>query len=385
MTPPARPFPIARSPRRAGSLARALGAGLLVLAAVGASPAGASQRPWPNGAPWPPGTVFGSAPPPDTVADLPRPWTPGDDAWVLAPAPGDSVVLRVAPFSPESLWLEAGRLRGDQRVVILDVRTDGGGTWVRVRPWNAEAPDGWVHAKQLGYEPRWEDLDTPAVARIEEYAPDPWNEHERSPAPRDSAGYALTVALGVAALADAEGQSLGGEYDGGGLVLEVEGLDYRRGVFVVAAGMGYRRFNGSPSGEYVFADRIVAPSRSRTTLGYAMAELGAHGSAAAGLRFGVLAGPVVALVHEEADGRLFSPETIISLGETSASLDRFTAGGGAAAWIGAALPDRVELGLRVRVLGLAWRGMRGLPLATDWVEHGLWHADAALTLTFADP
>lgn len=396
MPPVAHSGPPSRA-RPARPRSGAFATSLLVLALAGVSPAHATWIAWPPGVKWPqsaPGVppsppliaTAATETPADTVADAPRPWSPGDAAFVLAPAPEDSVVLRVAPFSPESLWLEAARLAGDARVVVLDTRVDGGGTWVLVQAWIPGEPRGWVHAKQLGREPRWSTLDIPAEAELQ-----PWPyaglqlPAERLPGVPDGAGYGLAIGIGAAAIAGAGGQSVASEYDVGGLAAEVEGLDFRRGSVVVAAGMGYRRFNGSPAREYVYADRIVVPNRSRSTLGYALLEAGGRWAFASGWRLGLLAGPAVGLVHEDMDARMLSPTSRLPMGLTSSSLDRLTAGGGGTAWIGRALQAPAELGLRVRLLALAWKGLHELPLALDRVDHGLWHADLALTVTLANP
>lgn len=362
------------------------------LTLVGVRPVAATWKAWPPGVDprrWPPlsaRAVTDTAGPVVDVADAPRPWSRGDDGWLLAPAPGDSVVLRAAPFSAESLWLERGRLPGDAHVFVLETRVDGGGTWVLVRPLLADVPSGWVHAKQLGHEPRWVDLDTPAEAEIR-----PWTDpaldapSDRPPGVPGGVGFGLSLAVGASVLSGAGGQRLDDEYADGGLVVEIEALDYRSGVLALAVGMGYRRYNGTAAREYAFPDRIVVPDRTRSTLGYAMAELGARGEGPRGLRAGVLAGPVVALVHEEADAKLLSPGSRLPLGDTTSTLDRLAFGGGGTAWLGFALPDPAELALRLRLLGLGWRGQRELPLAIDWVDNGLWHADLALVVTFANP
>jgi hypothetical protein len=331
----------------------------------------------------------------------PRVWARFDVGFLRASLPGDSVVLRRAPFDPESLLLEAGRLPNGTRVLVTQARTGAGGAMLEVSPVDTQGLSGWVQAKSVREAPHWTAPAAAAVqlATVSDSAADdatrtdslaaspggeapalPVSSRERAMARRAGERWAIVLAGGIARI---ENPALAQEYSSAGLACEAEYLQLLPRACGLGAGIGYQEQRGTPVVEYVGATMIDQPEHSRFRLTYGTLEFGQRHAWREGLRLGYFAGPVVGYVSEDATVRVLDAGTRQPLGTRHESLGRWAGGGGATTWIGVALPAPLELGLRIRAFGLAWAGRHEKSLTSDYTDEGLFHIDAAITLTHA--
>jgi hypothetical protein len=316
----------------------------------------------------------------------PARWSRYDVGYLRAYFPGDSVVLRRSASDPDSVQLESARLPDGARVLVNATHTGPGGTMLEVRPVDAPGQSGWVHEKSLRREP------PPRPATPDAIAPEPSQPdtlgHDRMsvvappapPVPAARPRWAIVLAAGPAVIKNAD---LNAEYSSGAAAVEAEYLRLMRSAWVAGAGVGYRGYSGKPGAEYLGATELDSPLYSRFRLTYAMAEFGQRHAPGDEIRYGYMVGPVVGYVFEDATIRILDPNTRVPIGGRHDRLGRWAGGGGATLWVSVPLPISIELGLRFRIFGLAWKGRHEQSLTSDYTDKGLLHIDGAITLTHA--
>ena len=330
-------------------------------------------------------------------ADVPHAWSRLDVGYLWTQFPEDSVVLRRSPSDPDSILMEAGRLPADERVLVMSVRTTGGGTMVEIRPVDRSGPAGWVHEKSLGVEPRWsaatdslagipaDSLAAPSALMTAAPPPPPTKEQVRQQKLAlmqkhiDTDRQAFAFAIGGSGLTN---DRLKEEYATGATCSE---LNYTRFLkarpWTVGVAAGYRQYFGKPVVEYVGATETDVPSDSRFATVFGSLEVGHRFAFASGPRFGYSIGPALAHVHEHADVLVLDNGTQLPVASRVESLNRWAGGATATAWFGWRDMFPLEGAIRVRVLTLYWKGLREKSLTTDYTDEALTHVDASLVFT----
>lgn len=318
------------------------------------------------------------APPPGIEA--PRPWTVDDRGWLVADAPGDSVVLWRSAFEKGREDVEAGRLPDGSEVMILETHQVGEAIEFRVRPTAGLQPSGWIPAERLSSA----SLPAPADAAEAPSRPPP-PVHDRKPAfengiPR----FAVRVVPGLGIFYN---HDLSVEYDEQSLEqasVDVQVLGFSRTAwFMWGVGAGYRQAWGSPAFDYVTAEVVDEPSDSRWREAHVDVQFGQRWRDWKGGILSWSLAPALFHVSERARLRAWrNDSTAAFLGERVERLERWT--GGAILRLGAGwqVAPAFELGLQASSYLMAWNGRRERSLAGDFERRPIGGFDIGVALTY---
>ena len=327
----------------------------------------ARENPSPSEEPPPPpaGTPSDAARPvpqteawPDSSANV---WQAGEMAVLLAPPGRSDVVVWSTPSQSDSDQVQARMMPDGARVKVVEVRSVGWETWLKVTSRDAEPVTGWI-------------LETEAARALDRTTAPPGTRDLGAVAgPRASSdvlGRARPegpVLLANISWARASGPfEVREEYRDGGVGFGLDASWVLPGRFQFGLGLGYQVARGYPEYAYETDSLIDVPERSQLSV----FDLGLRGGqyvASGRARFSWSLGPALYWVEEKAD--ITERDTLLlATGTREESLRRVRLGGDvtvAALW---RVGDSGCLGLRARFFCIPWSSRPQKSLTTDFLD-----------------